>query len=61
MKIETPCSTYTKGEITKIKDRLGDVIAVCNDPATADEIIAHINDTTDADTLREKILDELFT
>lgn len=64
MKIDIPCSTNIQpnySALIQIKDRLGDVIAVCNDAATADCIRDVINDYVDLEGAKEKLLDEMFS
>ena len=61
MKIETPCCLCCKDDYVQIKDRLGDVIAVCNDNMIADEILKSLNDAVALDDVKDKLLQELFT
>ncbi len=63
--IETPCATRPlpgNSNYIQIIDRLGDVLALCNDPATADDIVAHLNSpVVEAEDVQSAVLEKSFT
>jgi hypothetical protein len=64
MQIDTPVSHKTTNfeHITQIVDRLGTVIAICDDPKVADALVATLNNPnkTKEDTIAD-LFDELFS
>ena len=64
MQIETPVSqNATKFEhITQIKDRLGTVIAICDDPKIADNLVEALNNPNKPESeATNDIIDALFS
>ena len=64
MQINTPVSqNTTKFEhFTQIKDGLGDVIAVCDDPKIADALVEALNNPNKSeDDAQEELFAQLFS